>query len=249
MSHAMHRVEHVEVVGPYTLALRFEDGAERQVDLEPVLEGELFGALRDPSVFGAVQIDPNFGTVQWPNGADFDPDTLYDWPKYRTAFIEMAPEWAKRQATAHRSPRQPLRLGAPDRRVRKAGVRLNRRLSLLVFIALATLATLLPPYLWGQERVSTEADRIGTARFHPDLFRRLPIKQRAFLFGPNSRGFLEWTWDGKSSVRRPVTLHRRLAVQDLVLEYTLCALVALGAGVVSGTRPRSSTSPLQAPDY
>jgi glycine/D-amino acid oxidase-like deaminating enzyme len=91
----MHRVEHVEVVAPYTLALRFEDGAERQVDLEPILEGEMFGPLRDPSVFSAVEIDRAFGTVQWPNGADFDPDTLYDWPKYRSALIKMAREWAK----------------------------------------------------------------------------------------------------------------------------------------------------------
>lgn len=26
MSHTMHRVEHVEMVEPYTLALRFDDG-------------------------------------------------------------------------------------------------------------------------------------------------------------------------------------------------------------------------------
>ena len=76
MSHAMHRVEHVEVVGPYTLALRFDDGTERQVDLEPILEGELFGPLRDPELFRAVEIDVDFGTIQWPTGADFDPDRI-----------------------------------------------------------------------------------------------------------------------------------------------------------------------------
>jgi hypothetical protein len=99
----MHRVEHVEVVGPYTLALRFEDGAHQQIDLEPILEGELFGPLRDTELFRAVEIDADFGTIQWPNGADFDPDTLYDWPKYREAFIAMARQWAKTRASAQRT--------------------------------------------------------------------------------------------------------------------------------------------------
>lgn len=103
MSHAMHRVEHVEVVGAYTLALRFDDGTHRQIDLEPILEGELFGPLRDRELFRAVEIDADFGTVQWPNGADFDPDTLYDWPKYREAFVAMARKWAKTPEPAHRT--------------------------------------------------------------------------------------------------------------------------------------------------
>lgn len=103
MSHAMHRVEHVEVVGLYTLALRFDDGTQRQVDLEPILEGELFGPLRDPELFRAVEIDVDFGTIQWPTGADFDPDTLYDWPKYREAFVAMARKWAKTPEPAHRT--------------------------------------------------------------------------------------------------------------------------------------------------
>jgi hypothetical protein len=103
MSHAMPRAEHVEVVGPHTLALRFEDGAHLEIDMEPILEGELFGPLRDTELFNAVGIDPDFGTIQWPNGADFDPDTLYDWPKYREAFISMARRWAKAPEPGHRT--------------------------------------------------------------------------------------------------------------------------------------------------
>jgi len=30
----------------------------------------------------------------WPNGADFDPATLHDWPDYECAFQEMAQRWA-----------------------------------------------------------------------------------------------------------------------------------------------------------
>lgn len=103
MSHAMHRVEQVDVVGPYTLVLRFEDGSRQQIDFRPVLEGELFGPLRDLALFNAVEIDADFGTIQWPNGADFDPDTLHDWPKYRDAFVAMAREWAKTLEPAQRT--------------------------------------------------------------------------------------------------------------------------------------------------
>ena len=32
MTHAIHRVERFEIVGPYTLALRFDDGTEQRID-------------------------------------------------------------------------------------------------------------------------------------------------------------------------------------------------------------------------
>ena len=94
MGHAIYRVEHFEVVAPYTLALRFNDGTEQRIDFRPVLEGEVFAPLRDLALFNAVELDPTFGTVQWPIGADFDPETLHDWPKYRDALIAMARRWA-----------------------------------------------------------------------------------------------------------------------------------------------------------
>jgi len=104
MRHAIHRVERFEIVAPYTLELRFNDGTDQRIDFRPVLEGELLGALRDLALFNAVELDTTFGTVQWPNGADFDPETLHDWPKYRDDLIAMAQGWA---ATAT----QPRRAG------------------------------------------------------------------------------------------------------------------------------------------
>lgn len=94
MSHAIHRVEHFEIVGPYMLALRFDDGSEQRIDFRPVLEGEVFGSLQDLNMFNRVELDTTFGTVQWPNGADFDPETLHDWPKYRDELVAMARRWA-----------------------------------------------------------------------------------------------------------------------------------------------------------
>lgn len=95
MSHAVYRVEQFEIVAPYTLALRFNDGTEQRIDFSLVLEGEVFGPLRDTAVFNAVELDPAFGTIQWPTGADFDPETLHDWPKYCDELVAMAKRWAE----------------------------------------------------------------------------------------------------------------------------------------------------------
>ena len=103
MTHSIYRVEHFDIVGPYTLTLRFDDGTNQRIDFRPVLEGELFGPLRDLGLFNAVALDPAFGTSQWPNGADFDPETLHDWPKYRDALIAMARQWAEAPEPAHRT--------------------------------------------------------------------------------------------------------------------------------------------------
>jgi len=40
------------------------------------------------------------GFQVWPNGADFDPATLHDWPKYADEIQRMARQWAMAQAKA-----------------------------------------------------------------------------------------------------------------------------------------------------
>jgi hypothetical protein len=67
-----------------------------------VLEGELFGPLQDSRVFDAVVLDKEAGTLVWPNGADFDPATLYDWPTLRDQFTTMARQWAERSSRVDR---------------------------------------------------------------------------------------------------------------------------------------------------
>jgi Protein of unknown function (DUF2442) len=63
------------------------------IDFEPVLRGALYGPLRDPALFAAVRIDSEAHTLVWPNDADFDPETLHDWPAVRDAFVRMAEQW------------------------------------------------------------------------------------------------------------------------------------------------------------
>lgn len=94
MSHAIHRVIGFEIVRPYTLQVRFDDGTEREIDFRPVLAGEIYGALQDEKLFNQVGIDPEVHTLVWPNGADFDPETLYNWPQYIDTLKRMARQWA-----------------------------------------------------------------------------------------------------------------------------------------------------------
>ena len=105
MGHAIHRIEHFEIVGPYTLSLRFDDGTRQRIDFRPVLEGEVFAPLQDLKLFNAVELDPTFGTIQWPNGADFDPVALHDWPKYRDELVAMARQWSETSESVRRTAR------------------------------------------------------------------------------------------------------------------------------------------------
>lgn len=93
MKHGIYRVESFEIVAPYTLRIRFDDHTEQTIDFSPVLAGELFGALNDLTIFNQVRIDPEVNTLVWPNGADFDPATLHDWPKLVDALTTQAKDW------------------------------------------------------------------------------------------------------------------------------------------------------------
>jgi hypothetical protein len=94
MKHAIYRVTTFRIVGPYTLALEFDDGMSRTIDFRPVLEGELYGPLQNQTLFEGVRIDSEVRTLVWPNGADFDPATLHDWPEASPRLVAMARRWA-----------------------------------------------------------------------------------------------------------------------------------------------------------
>lgn len=63
---------------PYIVRVVFADGEVRDVDIEPLLDGQVFAPLRDPDEFAKAFVDPETHTLAWPNGADLDPDILYD---------------------------------------------------------------------------------------------------------------------------------------------------------------------------
>jgi hypothetical protein len=93
MTHPIYRVVAFEVVRLCTLRVEFDDGSAQLIDFTPVLHGELFGPLRDPTLFNQVRLDHEVHTLVWPNGADFDPATLHDWPEHAPALCALARTW------------------------------------------------------------------------------------------------------------------------------------------------------------
>ena len=71
-------VTHVEVLDDHRLRLSFEDGTTGEVDLSDLLaRGGVFAQLRDVAYFRQVRVDPDGGTITWPNDTDVAPETLY----------------------------------------------------------------------------------------------------------------------------------------------------------------------------
>jgi hypothetical protein len=93
MLHSIFQVESFEVAAPYTIQVTFDDGTKQLIDFKPVLAGELFGPLRDLNLFNQVFVDTEAHTLVWPNGADFDPATLHDWPEHVEAMSKQARQW------------------------------------------------------------------------------------------------------------------------------------------------------------
>lgn len=68
------------------LELKFADGLCANVDMDKVIKrySGVFLPLQDDAYFVQVRVDPELGTIVWPNGADICPDVLYShasgWP-------------------------------------------------------------------------------------------------------------------------------------------------------------------------
>ncbi len=89
------RVTAVETVSDHELRLTFNDGLVREVDMAPMMWGELGEPLRDPTFFRRVRVDEDSRTLAWPNGFEPDPDVLHgDYPP-----APVAGEW-------HEAPRR-----------------------------------------------------------------------------------------------------------------------------------------------
>ena len=62
----------------YKLQLTFNNGVVKIVDLRDELYGEIFEPLKDISFFRQGTVNEETRTVEWPNGADFAPEFLYE---------------------------------------------------------------------------------------------------------------------------------------------------------------------------
>lgn len=62
----------------FHLYLEFEDGTKGEVDIRKLIKFKgVFKPLKDETFFIKVNVNPEWGTIFWPNGADLDPDVLY----------------------------------------------------------------------------------------------------------------------------------------------------------------------------
>ncbi len=70
------RVKAVHPNPDFTLTLTFTDGSVRLFDMTPYLGIGVFRELADVALFNSVR--PFLGSLQWRNGQDLCPDTLYE---------------------------------------------------------------------------------------------------------------------------------------------------------------------------
>jgi hypothetical protein len=69
------RVINVEPEPNFKLLITFNNGEKKSFDVKPYLGIGIFKELQDVSIFNSVK--PFLGSIQWSNGVDFCPDTLY----------------------------------------------------------------------------------------------------------------------------------------------------------------------------
>ncbi len=93
MTHEIHKVVSFRKVAPFTLRVDFDDASSQVINFKPVLKGELYGPLQNPELFDQVQLDLEVHTLVWPNGADFDPAMLHNWPDCVAEFELLAQNW------------------------------------------------------------------------------------------------------------------------------------------------------------
>ena len=73
------RITKVRHIGEYRLELTFADGVQAELNFRDrvVGRGGVFKQLEDLEFFRQVRVDPEIGSIVWPNDVDFDPDVLY----------------------------------------------------------------------------------------------------------------------------------------------------------------------------
>jgi hypothetical protein len=105
------RVKQVRHLGEYRLELSFTDDTKGELDFKErvVGRGGVFAPLQDIDFFKQVRVDPEVGTIVWPNEVDFCPDVLY-------SLVTGKPIRVERRAHVH----EPL---TPARQPRRAGDR------------------------------------------------------------------------------------------------------------------------------
>jgi hypothetical protein len=101
---------------------------------------------------------------------------------------------------------------------------------IFILLFLIIVATLYPPFIWGEEKLRTSNERYDLQDSSPKAYDALPLKKYDFLFSSSKRQFqFDWGWNQYKKESYPIilSLQRRLDFSELALEYVLCVLFAI----------------------
>jgi hypothetical protein len=70
-------VKEAKYLHDYIIWIKFNDGAEGEIDLKDQLNGEIFEPLKVIENFKNFKVDRDIETIVWENGADMAPEFLY----------------------------------------------------------------------------------------------------------------------------------------------------------------------------
>lgn len=75
-------VENARYIDGYRAFVRFNDGKESIIDFENYIQskpnGTIFEPLKKLENFQTLRFNPDIDTIEWANGADIAPETLYE---------------------------------------------------------------------------------------------------------------------------------------------------------------------------
>ena len=91
-------VNRAKRVNGFVIAMRFNDGTEKHIDISQWFKGPVFKPLKDPKFFAKFFVEG--GTLAWPNGVDIAPEALYDAIDVRTT-IKKKPKRATRRTQSN----------------------------------------------------------------------------------------------------------------------------------------------------
>ncbi len=104
-----------EQIAPLTLKLYFADQTTQLIDFEPVLRGDWLKPLRDPEYFKQVRLN-DVGNLEWPDGQDFNPEALHDWPAFEQSYIQDGQRIEQVKSSGHAVRAQHTRASEPRHR-------------------------------------------------------------------------------------------------------------------------------------
>ena len=70
-------IKSVSVIGRYTLLVNFSNDEKRKYDVSPLLDREMFSALRNPAFFRNVRVDVSGYALIWDEDTDISEYELW----------------------------------------------------------------------------------------------------------------------------------------------------------------------------